>query len=160
MIQTLSFQTPTGPISIEGDVDAVHAIRFLPEIAGSNADYDVLLECKAQLLAYFSGKLTRFNIPIRPLGTGFQVGIWQLLQEIPFGQTISYLELAIRAGNRNLTRAVGAANGQNPIPIIIPCHRVIGKNGSLTGFAGGLAVKQWLLEHERRQSTPQLFIDF
>ncbi|HAQ65800.1 MAG TPA: hypothetical protein DCR43_08120 [Bacteroidales bacterium] len=97
---------------------------------------------------------------MNPRGTDFQRKVWQLLQEIPFGQTISYLELARRSGNRNLTRAVGAANGQNPIPILIPCHRVIGSNGSLTGFAGGLAVKKWLLEHERGLEARQLLFGF
>lgn len=160
MIQTLSFDTPIGPISIDGDNDAIHSIRLLTTSANSPVDYTLLVECKSQLQAFFAGKLTQFSLPIRPHGTDFQVRIWQLLQDIPFGQTISYLELALRAGNRNLTRAVGAANAQNPIPILIPCHRVIGSNGSLTGFAGGLAAKQWLLEHERRQSASQLYIDF
>lgn len=101
-----------------------------------------------QLTAYFNGKLTEFDLPISMLGTKFQQQVWQELTKIPYGKTISYKELAIRIGNIKAVRAVGLANGRNPISIIVPCHRVIGANGSLTGYGGGLPRKQALLELE------------
>jgi methylated-DNA-[protein]-cysteine S-methyltransferase len=102
-----------------------------------------------QLREYFSGRRTEFELPLAPQGTAFQRGVWRQLQEIPYGETISYGELAKRVGNPKASRAVGAANGQNPIPIVIPCHRVIGSNGKLTGFGGGLPTKEALLALER-----------
>jgi len=105
-----------------------------------------------QLRAYFAGELQHFDLPLKPEGTAFQTRVWELLQEIPFGETISYGELARRAGNPAASRAVGLANGSNPIPIIIPCHRVIGSNGKLTGYGGGLPTKRWLLDFERSRS--------
>ena len=107
----------------------------------------------AQLEAYFAGKLEEFDVPLAPEGTPFQQKVWKNLCEIPFGETISYGELARRIGNPNASRAVGLANGTNPIPIIIPCHRVIGSNGKLTGYGGGLPIKEKLLALERRQLT-------
>lgn len=104
----------------------------------------------AQLAEYFAGERTEFELPLAPAGTAFQQQAWRALRTIPFGETISYGEQARRLGDRNKSRAVGAANGQNPIPIVVPCHRVVGANGHLTGFAGGLHVKSWLLGHERR----------
>lgn len=113
----------------------------------------ILAEAERQLAAYFAGKLKTFDLPLALTGTPFQCEVWTALQEIPFGKTCSYGELAERIGRADAVRAVGAANGQNPIPIVIPCHRVIGKDGSLTGFGGGLRMKAWLLKHEspRRQ---------
>jgi methylated-DNA-[protein]-cysteine S-methyltransferase len=111
----------------------------------------VLEEPARQLRAYFAGELQHFDLPLKPEGTAFQTRVWELLQEIPFGETISYGELARRAGNPAASRAVGLANGANPIPIIIPCHRVIGSNGKLTGYGGGLETKRWLLDFERSQ---------
>lgn len=105
-----------------------------------------------QLRAYFSGELTEFDLPLDLRGTDFQVSVWKALLTIPYGETISYAELARRIGNPKAVRAVGAANGKNPIPIIVPCHRVIGSNGTLTGYAGGLHVKQALLSLERQHS--------
>ena len=104
-----------------------------------------------QLRAYFAGELETFDLPLAPQGTPFQLGVWRRLCEIPYGQTISYGELARRLGNPNASRAVGLANGSNPIPIVIPCHRVIGSNGKLTGYGGGLPIKEKLLALERRQ---------
>jgi methylated-DNA-[protein]-cysteine S-methyltransferase len=101
-----------------------------------------------QLAAYFAGELTAFELPLAPSGTPFQLGVWETLCSIPYGQTISYRELALRIGNPKAVRAVGAANGRNPIPIVVPCHRVIGADGSLTGYGGGLPRKQVLLELE------------
>lgn len=103
----------------------------------------------SQLNAYFAGELHAFDLPLAPEGTDFQQDVWQRLQEIPYGQTMTYGEIAQDLGNPNASRAVGAANGRNPIPIVIPCHRVIGHNGKLTGFRGGLAFKEALLGLER-----------
>ena len=111
----------------------------------------LLDEARRQLVAYFAGGLRAFDLPLAPNGTEFQRRVWTELTKIPFGATISYARLARRVSNAAAVRAVGAANGRNPIPIIVPCHRVIGSDGSLTGFGGGLARKQWLLKHEGAQ---------
>ncbi len=112
-----------------------------------------------QLTSYFAGTLTTFSIPLQPAGTEFQLAAWNALTKIPFGETSTYARQAERIGKPTAVRAVGAANGRNPIPIIVPCHRVIGSNGTLTGFAGGLDAKRWLLDHERHVagSSPQLW---
>lgn len=111
-----------------------------------------LLEAIDQLHGYFDGSRQAFDLPLAPAGTSFQQKVWRALQEIPCGETTSYGEIARRIGRPTASRAVGAANGQNPLPIVIPCHRVIGAKGHLTGYAGGLKIKQALLEHERRVS--------
>lgn len=108
-------------------------------------------EARKQLEAYFAGELTEFDLPLNPCGTEFQKQVWQELKTIPYGVTISYGELAKRVGNPNSSRAVGAANGRNPISIIVPCHRVIGSNGKLTGYGGGMERKEWLLAHESKR---------
>lgn len=110
-------------------------------------------ETKKQLQAYFNKELTSFTLPLRPAGTDFQKSVWQELQRIPFGTTISYLNLAKRLGDENAIRAVAAANGKNPISIIIPCHRVIGTDGKLVGYSGELWRKKWLLDHESGQAS-------
>jgi methylated-DNA-[protein]-cysteine S-methyltransferase len=115
----------------------------------SEAD-PVLAAAREQLDAYFDMRLTQFDLPLEPRGTDFQQRVWESLRVIPFGETISYAELARRVGNPKAVRAVGAANGRNPLMIIVPCHRVIGADGSLTGFGGGIDRKRWLLEHETR----------
>ncbi len=114
-------------------------------------DVEPLRETICQLRAYFAKELESFNLALAPKGTQFQLGVWNRLSEIPYGETISYGELARRVGNPNASRAVGLANGSNPIPIVIPCHRVIGANGKLTGYGGGLPIKEKLLALERRQ---------
>jgi methylated-DNA-[protein]-cysteine S-methyltransferase len=114
-------------------------------------------EVIAQLEAYFAGELRRFDLPLAPEGTPFQREVWSALTAIPYGETVSYGELARRLGRPAASRAVGAANGQNPIPIVIPCHRVIGADGSLTGFGGGLAIKRRLLDLEAGVSGASLF---
>jgi methylated-DNA-[protein]-cysteine S-methyltransferase len=101
-----------------------------------------------QLKEYFAGSRTTFDLPLEPSGTDFQLSVWELLRKIPYGVTTSYGELARRLGEPKASRAVGAANGANPIPIIVPCHRVVGSKGELTGFGGGIERKRWLLEHE------------
>ncbi len=114
--------------------------------AGASATLDTAC---AQLAAYFSGALTAFDLPLSPTGTAFQHRVWDRLRRIPFGESTSYGELARLIGAPHAARAVGAANGRNPLPIIVPCHRVIGADGTLTGFGGGIERKHWLLEHER-----------
>ncbi len=122
-------------------------------------DNDVLRAAEAQLREYFAGARTRFALPLAPQGTPFQLGVWQELARIPYGATISYAELAQRVGKPTAMRAVGAANGRNPLPIVLPCHRVIGADGSLTGFGGGLPVKEFLLRLEGAlpESQQELF---
>ena len=107
-----------------------------------------LTRARRQLTEYFAGSRTTFDLPLDPSGTAFQQRVWEALRKIPYGTTTSYGELARRLGNGRATRAVGAANGQNPISIVVPCHRVVGAKGDLTGFGGGLDRKRWLLEHE------------
>ena len=107
-------------------------------------------EARRQMEAYFAGELTEFDLPLNMIGTEFQKTVWRELLNIPFGVTISYGELAERVGNSSASRAVGAANGRNPISIIVPCHRVIGSNGKLTGYGGGIERKEWLLAHESK----------
>ncbi|MFM7253927.1 MAG: methylated-DNA--[protein]-cysteine S-methyltransferase [Ilumatobacteraceae bacterium] len=111
---------------------------------------DVMAMTVRQLGEYFDGRRRQFDVPLDPIGTPFQLDAWRVLREIPFGQTMTYGEQARALGDANKARAVGAANGKNPISIIVPCHRVVGGNGALTGFAGGLDAKSWLLGHERR----------
>jgi len=114
-------------------------------------------QCINQLDEYFKGERKVFTIGINPSGTEFQAKIWNLLLKIPYGKTISYLDLAREFGDEKAIRAIASANGKNPIPVLIPCHRVIGNNGSLTGYAGGLLKKQWLLEHEGAIQQKSLF---
>lgn len=115
---------------------------------GQGPASESLARAKQQLTEYFDGTRTSFDLPLEALGSAFEHRVWNALRTIPFGVTVSYSELARRLGDVNATRAVGAANGKNPIPIIVPCHRVVGANGELTGFGGGIDCKRWLLEHE------------
>ena len=105
----------------------------------------------AELAAYFAGRLRRFSVPIAPLGTPFQQAVWQAVVAVPYGETRGYGSIAAELGSRAAARAVGHANGANPLPIVVPCHRLVGANGALTGYAGGLEMKRWLIGHERRQ---------
>jgi methylated-DNA-[protein]-cysteine S-methyltransferase len=120
------------------------------------ADDDVLVKAASQLEAYFNGELTDFDLPLSMDGTGFQRTVWASLRDIPYGETISYGELARRIGQPSASRAVGLANGRNPISIVVPCHRVVGANGSLTGYGGGIDRKQYLLALEQRVSGQTL----
>ena len=141
--------SPLGPIAIEASGDAVAAIRFLERGAPSTASpRGVLAEAAAQLAAYFSGRLRRFDLPLAPAGTPFQLQVWDVLRAIPYGVTWTYGQTAARLGRPKSSRAVGAANGANPIPIVLPCHRVIGADGGLTGYGGGVERKRALLDLE------------
>lgn len=136
-----------GPIKLEGTDTAITLIHFVTRIDTSNSN-KVLDEAAEQLNEYFEGQRKEFDLPLAPEGTEFQQKVWTALQQIPFGHSTSYGHLADTLGDIKATRAVGTANGQNPIGIVIPCHRVIGSKGELTGYAGGLHRKKWLLEHE------------
>jgi methylated-DNA-[protein]-cysteine S-methyltransferase len=146
-----------GPLLLVGDGSALRQIVFsengraAPPSPDWKQDAAALNEPIRQLCAYFAGEIEAFDLPLAPDGTPFQQKVWNELCKIPYGQTISYGDLARRIGNPNASRAVGLANGSNPIPIVIPCHRVIGSNGKLTGYGGGLPIKEKLLALERRQ---------
>lgn len=147
--------SPVGPLLVAGNDAGLRLIEFHaprhPMPRGDDwheGDHEVLRQTQAQLDEYFAGKRNHFQLPLAPQGTEFQRQVWWELANIPFGGTISYAELAMRVGRPTATRAVGAANGRNPIPIVLPCHRVIGADGSLTGFGGGLPTKQFLLQLE------------
>lgn len=142
--------SPIGPLTTAVDeTGAVVWIDFKPR--EGERDPIATAEVDRQLREYFEGKRDRFDLRLAPQGTPFQHQIWELLVQIPLGETRTYGQLAAMVGNPNASRAVGRANATNPIPIIVPCHRVIGTNGTLTGFAGGLDAKKWLLDHERKE---------
>jgi methylated-DNA-[protein]-cysteine S-methyltransferase len=145
------FNSPVGPLMLVGDEKALTALYLPgrhPATAGLTRDDARFAEESRQLAEYFEGSRSSFDFPLRPAGGPFQRRVWEELRAIPYGETASYGELARRLGAPGSARAVGAANGRNPLPIVIPCHRVIGSNGQLVGFGGGLPVKQWLLALE------------
>lgn len=146
--------SPIGLLEIEGDGQFITSIKFLNDAEPKQIDEpnDLIQNCINQLNEYFGGNRKEFDLPLRPTGTDFQYRVWDRVSEIPFGMTTSYGLISKLLGNSKLTRAVGLAVGAVPIPIIIPCHRVIGSDGSLTGYAGGLDKKKWLLNHEQRYS--------
>lgn len=147
--------SPIGPLTIVTDATHLKAIGFgkiaVTDMAEATKSNDVHHQTCQQLEEYFAGERQEFTLPLAPDGTAFQQQVWQALRGIPFGATVSYGHIAHKIGNSKASRAVGAANGRNPIPIVIPCHRVIGTNGKLTGFAGGLAIKTQLLAIEGHQ---------
>ena len=156
--------SPIGKLLVAGDAETVRSIRFPkngapgePGAGWIESSTAPLEQAACQLREYFAGKRTGFDLPLAPEGTQFQRSVWRKLQDIPYGRTISYGELARKVGNPKASRAVGAANGQNPIPIVIPCHRVIGANGKLTGFGGGLPIKEALLALERNTAEAVRF---
>ncbi|MBR6767437.1 MAG: methylated-DNA--[Clostridia bacterium] len=150
---TRVIDAPFGKLTLAAEEDALIAIRFGGDEETQGCDASEILDCAAvQLEEYFSGARCAFSVPVRMYGTDFQKKVWQALTEIGWGETASYAEIAGKIGNPKACRAVGLANNKNPLPIIVPCHRVIGKNGALTGYAGGLDVKQWLLNHEKREN--------
>jgi methylated-DNA-[protein]-cysteine S-methyltransferase len=145
-------ETPIGPLVLAGDRDALRYIRFHGhQEDGWMSDVAPFRDAIEQLKAYFAAELTEFTLPLAPAGTPFQSSVWQALLSIPYGETTTYGAIAKQIGKPDAIRAVGAANGANPIPIVIPCHRVIGSNGKLTGFGGGLPTKELLLKLESRQ---------
>jgi len=147
-----SYQSPVGTLQIICSDEALCTLHFLndTDMAEQTEQNDVVKETVQQLDEYFNGQRKLFQIPIAQNGTSFQTKIWSLLQDIPYGRTISYMDLSKRFGDVKAIRAVAAANGKNNVAIIIPCHRVIGANQSLTGYMGGLWRKQWLLAHEAK----------
>jgi methylated-DNA-[protein]-cysteine S-methyltransferase len=150
-LSTITIDSPVGRLRLFGTTDELVGL-YLPVQAAPDAPRRatrVLDLTAAQLAEYFAGARQTFDLPLAPRGTGFQQLVWQALAKIPYGVTLSYGELARTIGRPSASRAVGAANGKNPISIVVPCHRVIAANGELTGYAGGMAAKQWLLEHER-----------
>ncbi|MBR5519288.1 MAG: methylated-DNA--[Clostridia bacterium] len=146
-------ETPIGALTVQEDAGAICAIRFGICDTADSVSTPLLQTAKEELTAYFAGKLRTFTVPISLHGTSFSLRVWEALREIPYGQTVSYGELAVQIGNPKAARAVGMANHRNPIPIILPCHRVIGSNGNLVGYAGGLAAKTRLLALERENFT-------
>ncbi len=143
------YESPVETLELVSTETFLMEIKFGAEKRNRPEQTNAILdETRRQLDAYFAGRLKQFSIPLLPQGTPFQKEVWQALRQIPFGKTASYGEIASAINNPKAVRAVGLANSKNPIPIIIPCHRVIGKNGKMTGFAGGLWRKEWLLQHE------------
>ena len=156
MIRSCCIETPIGPLTVAADEQAVRAVRFgadgasgaaMPGVSGPLPA--VLQQAVEELTAYFAGRLTDFTVPVAPQGTPFQQRVWAALQQIPYGETRSYRQLAEAVGQPKACRAVGMANHRNPIPILIPCHRVVGADGSLTGYGGGLEIKSRLLRLEQ-----------
>lgn len=153
------YNSPIGPLLLVGNDQSLHKVLFPQKQCAAKPDdswesnqapFNYLIE---ELDAYFLGKLQKFTVPLSPEGTEFQHSVWQVLQTIDYGETCSYRDIATRIGKPTASRAVGSANGANPIPIVIPCHRVVGSNGTLTGFAGGLHTKHWLLTHEAGEQS-------
>lgn len=151
-------KSPLGFTKIVGDNSGLASVSVLDsEETISSQIPDSLKPCVEQLQEYFDGNRTSFHLKLNPQGTEFQKQVWKELLKIPFGKTVSYMDLTKKLGNVKAIRAVASANGKNPLWIVVPCHRVIGSNGSLTGYAGGLHRKQWLLEHESPIKQQTLF---
>lgn len=159
-----SLDTPVGRLTLVASPVGLRAVLWErddgrvpvtePVHDAEPGEHPVLALAAAQLLEYFAGERTAFDVPLDPRGTPFQRAVWDVLRTIPHGRTMTYGQQAARLGDPNKARAVGAANGRNPISIIVPCHRVIGAGGALTGFAGGIEVKSWLLAHEQGDRLP------
>ena len=156
-LESARIYSPVGIIEISGSESGIRSVIFLDKESEPTEVPGCLQECVYQLNEYFAGKRRQFELKLDPQGTGFQLKVWEKLQLIPFGKTISYLELARMTGSETNTRAVGNANGKNKINIIVPCHRVIGSNGKLTGYGGGLWRKEILLKLEAGDTLPGLF---
>jgi methylated-DNA-[protein]-cysteine S-methyltransferase len=152
-------ESPIGPLTLAGLDGRLQHLRMVdqtyePSRAGWEADDSAFSDAVAQLQAYFAGELLHFDIDVDLVGTDFQRRVWSALETIPYGETRSYGQIALHIGSPGASRAVGLANGHNPISIVVPCHRVIGANGSLTGYGGGLERKKHLLEMERNRTAP------
>lgn len=156
MLHRSALPSPVGTLTLVADEAALVALlwqddrpgRVPLEAVAEGRDHPVLAATAAQLAEYFAGVRTAFDLPLAPRGTAFQRAVWGELAAIPYGETRSYADVARALGQPSATRAVGAANGRNPLSIVVPCHRVVGSDGSLTGFAGGIEGKRWLLAHE------------
>ena len=157
-MESAFIKTPLGIAKIEGDENGLTSITvFDSEEQVSDIIPELLEDVVYQLQEYFEGSRTEFSLALNPEGTEFQIKVWQALTQIPYGKTVSYLDLSKSLGDVKAIRAVAAANGRNPLWIVVPCHRVIGSDGSLTGYAGGLHRKKWLLEHESPIKQQSLF---
>lgn len=157
-MKTAIIKTPLGNTEIQGDENGISKINVMDEEVAISIEIPKELKTAVlELHDYFSGKRTTFTFPINPSGTEFQKKVWQELLKIPFGKTCSYLDLSKKLGDVKAIRAVASANGKNPLWIVVPCHRVIGTDGSLTGYAGGLWRKKWLLQHENPVKQKSLF---
>ncbi|MBC8154249.1 MAG: methylated-DNA--[protein]-cysteine S-methyltransferase [Bacteroidetes bacterium] len=161
MVYTHYYTSPIGRLEIQADDTAILGVFFAdgtkknaPGQPASDIVPDVMRQCLVELADYFAGTRQAFTVPYRLVGSDFRRSVWQQLTQIPYGQTITYGEQARRLGNPKAVRAVGTTNSSNPISIIVPCHRVVGANGDLVGFGGGLAAKRWLLDHERQFCPP------
>ncbi len=157
---TRYMDSPVGWLKLQSTETDLTAVCFDAEkTEDSDIQPSILKDTERQLQEYFAGERKEFNLQLAPEGTEFQHKIWQLVEKVDFGSTASYLDIAKQSGSEKNTRAVGLANGKNPIPIIIPCHRIVGSSGKLTGYAGGLDRKRWLLNHEllHTPSTTRLF---
>lgn len=158
-MEAVLIQTPVGILELKGDEEGLSSVLFKDEeaLVISENIPKVLKDTVLQLQDYFEGKRKEFSLKLSPEGTDFQKRVWKQLQEIPYGKTVNYQQMANQLGDPKVIRAAASANGKNPISIIIPCHRVIGSDGSLTGYAGGLHRKKWLLEHECPSAQQSLF---
>jgi methylated-DNA-[protein]-cysteine S-methyltransferase len=156
--QTAYYKTPVGTAKIVGDKKGISAVTVIDDNVETSIEIpENLKDCVQQLDEYFKGARTAFNLKLNPKGTDFQKRVWNELLLVPYGKTRSYLEQSKKLGDTKAIRAVASANGKNPIWIIIPCHRIIGSDGSLTGYAGGIWRKKWLLEHENPSAQKSLF---
>jgi methylated-DNA-[protein]-cysteine S-methyltransferase len=156
-LESACIESPVGILEISGSTIGIRSILFINENVEPRKVPECLQDCVRQLNEYFEGTRKQFALVIDPVGTDFQLKVWKQLQTIPFGKTISYLDLARLTGSETNTRAVGNANGKNKINIVVPCHRVIGSNGKLTGYGGGLWRKEILLKLEMGNTMPGLF---
>jgi methylated-DNA-[protein]-cysteine S-methyltransferase len=159
MSATTYYHSPLGWIEITASADAVTSLVFCDERKNDeNNDSMILAECVRQLDEYFAGRLTNFDVPVSQNGTEFQKNVWNALMDIPFAKTVSYGYMARMLNRPKAARAVGAANGKNRVWSVVPCHRVIGADGSLTGYAGGIERKRWLLAHETKHYETKFII--
>ena len=155
-IYSSSFESPIGWIAVRSDGESVTEMLFADE-AEQATECEISNRAILQLGEYFAGSRLTFELPLAPPGTDFEKSVWNELLRVGYGATASYLDIAKKLNNTGAIRAVGRANGENPIAIVIPCHRIVGSDGSLTGYAGGLWRKRWLLDHEARISGTTLF---
>lgn len=156
--QTAYYKTPVGTAKIVGDENGISAVTVIDDAMETSLEIpEVLQECVQQLTEYINGSRREFNLKLNPKGTDFQKKVWKELLLVPYGKTRTYLEQSKQLGDVKAIRAVASANGKNPIWLLIPCHRIIGSDGSLTGYAGGIWRKKWLLEHENPTMQQSLF---